>query len=82
MDQINNCTYPNKTGKKCDKNCTDINNNCLFCNRQEQCYECIDKSKYGEKCNNLCDRCPGIGTCDINGICDDNFTDCNNDSFT
>ena len=80
--QINNCTYPNKTGEKCDKNCTDINYNCLFCNRQEQCYEYINKSKYEEECNISCDKCPGIGTCDINGICDDNFTDCNNDSFT
>ena len=25
IDQINNCTYPNKTGEKCDVNCTDIN---------------------------------------------------------
>ena len=37
---------------------------------------------FGEYCNEQCGECPGNGTCDMYGNCDDQFTNCKNASYT
>jgi hypothetical protein len=81
VDQDSNCIGNMTFGEKCDKPCTKLDGNCLYCNKKlETCFECKDKKLYGPYCNNSCANCPG--DCDNNGICYDNTTDCINDTLT
>ena len=83
IDQTENCIGNITFGIKCDEPCTDINENCLYCNRQKKCFECEDKSKFGDDCSIPCDRCPGEpSVCDNKGICRDQTTPCKDPSYT
>ena len=83
VDKNNNCIGSNFTGERCDEPCTDINNNCLFCDRKKICFECKNKSMFGDDCSTPCDRCPGNPSiCDNKGICNDTKTPCKDPSYT
>ena len=80
IDQDKNCIGNNYTGERCDEECSSINPNCLYCNRSKECFECVNKTLYGNECNIPCDLCPG--TCDNDGICYNKNDSCINDSYT
>ena len=50
----------------CNKECTEIDENCLECNIGGICEKCSE-NHYGDYCNNTCPHC--IGGCSIDGIC-------------
>ena len=81
-DKENNCINSNYTGEKCDEPCTDINENCLYCNRQKKCFECIDKTKFGEECSTPCGSCPEPFTCNNSGVCNNTKDICFNPIYT
>ena len=80
-DQSNDCFESKYYGVKCNQSCTELNENCLLCNRQEDCFECSNKTYYGDRCNKLCDNCPGR-TCNNSGICSDTTSNCEDPTYT
>ena len=81
VDQDSNCIGNMTFGEKCDEPCTNLDENCLYCNKKlETCFECEDKKFYGPYCNESCANCPS--DCDNNGICYDNSSLCINDTKT
>ena len=80
FDNETRCDNESFTGENCSVLCRDIHDNCQRCERNYTCLECIDKTYYGDICTDSCENCPS--DCDINGICIDNLTRCDNDSFT
>ena len=83
VNQIDDCIYNNYTGESCDESCTDINDNCLYCNRKRECTECLNRTQFGDKCNISCENCPGNpGYCNNSGICDNQNDPCDDKSFT
>ena len=83
VDQTSNCIGDIFTGEKCDEPCTDINRNCLYCNRQRACFECKNRTMFGDECSIPCNNCPGEESlCNNKGICDDKNSPCRDPSFT
>ena len=80
IDNKTNCDDDTFTGDKCDILCNVTYDNCLRCNRDNICHECINKEFYGPFCNYSCENCPG--ECNIDGICDDQIHDCDDKNFT
>ena len=69
------CGNPAYFGPKCDTECSTEHEHCLNCKKESgDCTKCED-SYYGTDCGNRCTNCPG-GTCDINGICTDGVSAC------
>ena len=81
LNQTADCLDSLYTGQRCDKKCSEINESCYTCNRNETCLSCTSKGFYGDKCNETC-LCPQ-GECEIDGTCihyDENET-CLNDGL-
>ena len=76
------CENSSYTGDKCSELCSSKFSNCNECDRNNKCLSCIDKSKYGDKCETPCFNCPGDNFCEINGNCNDSISNCDNDSYT
>ena len=79
-DQTSVCTNDLYTGANCSVLCSSVSK-CLRCDRNQHCLECIDKEFYGNNCSNSCANCPP-GGCDINGICVDDKSLCDDDTLT
>ena len=84
VNQTALCKNDSWTGERCDEICSGLyDNNCKRCDRSYHCTECINKTFFGQECKTDCFNCPGDpGICDINGVCNDTDTPCDNDSFT
>ena len=67
-DQSTPCKNPSYTGKNCSVLCESIHSNCKECDRNEICTLCINRTSFGDACDESCERCPGNGFCNINGI--------------
>jgi hypothetical protein len=80
VDQISDCENTSFTGEFCDTPCSNKFNNCELCHRDNTCFECSNKSFYGDECVNECFNCPGF--CFNNGSCVDQETSCRDDSLT
>ena len=81
-DQTSVCTDDHYTGANCSVLCSNVSN-CSRCDRNQHCFECIDKTFYGQNCNDSCANCPGErDLCDINGICNDKTGLCKDDTLT
>ena len=61
--------------------CPNLPSNCQTCNRNNTCITCVNHTLFGDHCTDLCYNCPD-GLCNISGICDDNTTQCIDNSFT
>ena len=79
LDESTKCINDSYHGKGCNISCSTINDNCLKCNRVEECSACKD-SFYGNDCKSNCSNCPD-GKCSHDGKCLNNETNCINDNF-
>ena len=70
------------TGANCSVPCNQAKENCKRCDRNNTCLECFDQEMFGPDCNTSCANCPGNGTCDIDGICEDQTSNCDDDTLT
>ena len=85
LNQKSLCIDSNYTGSKCDELCIKtVNDNCKICDREKNCLECVNKTKFGNKCQVLCDNCPGESKetryCHNNGTCFEQEKLCINDT--
>ena len=85
LNQTALCIDTNYTGSKCDKLCNEtIDRNCKLCDRENNCFECFNKTKFGNKCQDSCSNCPGdreeTRYCHNNGTCFDPKNLCFNDT--
>ena len=62
-------------GSKCNQECNSKHLNCINCKKDtEDCVQC-SKTFFGIDCEQQCTNCPD-STCDINGICSDQESIC------
>ena len=81
-DETSNCFNDSYTGSNCSVLCSNEFPNCKTCNRNNTCSSCVDQSFFGGNCDVPCGKCPGNGSCNINGTCYNESFKCENDSFT
>ena len=81
-DLINPCDDDTFTGSGCSQLCSKEKSNCKRCDRNNKCRQCIDEEFFGPDCTYSCEVCPGNTGCDIEGVCFDNHTNCDDDTFT
>ena len=76
------CDDTNYTGANCSVLCSSIHDNCKECHRNNICTLCINRTFFGETCEDSCENCPGNGLCNISGICDNQTLDCDDTNYT
>jgi hypothetical protein len=81
------CPNASYTGDGCSELCSSRHNNCLTCDRDAMCLECINRTRFGDTCEESCDKCPindtdEFGYCNIHGICDNSTGLCTNISYS
>ena len=84
-DKQNLCDNSSFYGDDCSVLCSLGKDNCKRCDRNHICLECFNEEMFGPNCNESCENCPGTGEdgkCDIEGVCYDNETDCDNNKLT
>ena len=86
-NQIDLCTDDHYTGENCLELCNKTHNYCNTCDRKGICSDCNNKTKFGEYCEDTCDKCPINGTdefgyCFIDGTCYNQIALCTDDHYT
>ena len=86
-NQIDSCTDEHYTGENCSVSCNSNHTYCDTCDREGICIDCNNHTKFGQYCEDSCDKCPKndteeFGYCFINGTCYNKIDLCTDEHYT